>query len=310
MGIYDREYYRREGPSFLASFTERGRTAKWLILINVIVFVIQLLTNPPGGSGEGTGWFTQWLWLDPGEVLNGQVWRLLTYAFLHDGIWHIFFNMLFLWWFGTEVEDLYGPREFLAFYLVSAFIGGLAFMPWALRDAGPSGGAVCLGASGAVTAVMVLYALHFPTRIIYFWGLIPIPIWLFVLFEVGQDAFVFASGAHTATAVTVHLGGAAFGFFYYRGHWRLMSLWPNLSAWRRQRRQPRLRVYRDEEPVTPVSVAAPPPPQHQAADVDEHLEAKLDAVLEKVARHGQDSLTDSERQILVRASEVYKRRRT
>jgi hypothetical protein len=195
---------------------------------------------------------------------------------------------------------------------MSAFVGGLAFMPWALRDGDPSGdmpAAVCLGASGAVTAVMVLYALHFPTRIIYFWGLIPIPIWLFVLFEVGQDAFVFASNLHTGTAVTVHLGGAAFGFFYYRGHWRLMSLWPNFAAWRRQRRQPRLRVYRDEEPVTPVSVAAPPA-QQQAADVDEHLEAKLDAVLEKVARYGQDSLTDSERQVLVRASEVYKRRRT
>src|SRR6516164_4303448 len=99
MGIYDREYYRREGPSFLASFTERGRTAKWLILINVIVFVAQLLTKPVDGSGAG--WLTDWLLLDPSAVLHGQVWRLVTYAFLHDpvSIWHIVFNMLFLWWF-------------------------------------------------------------------------------------------------------------------------------------------------------------------------------------------------------------------
>ena len=66
MGIYDREYYRREGPSFLASFTERGRMAKWLILINVIVFVAQLLTKPAGMQEQS--WLTNWLLLDPSEV--------------------------------------------------------------------------------------------------------------------------------------------------------------------------------------------------------------------------------------------------
>jgi membrane associated rhomboid family serine protease len=122
MGIYDREYYRRDGPGFLGAFTERGQVCKYLIGINVVLFILQFLT-------ANSGLVTDALILDPAKVLDGQVWRLLTYAFLHSPgeLLHILFNMLFLWWFGTDVEDLYGPREFLAVYLVSAVAGGLVF---------------------------------------------------------------------------------------------------------------------------------------------------------------------------------------
>jgi membrane associated rhomboid family serine protease len=318
MGIYDREYYRREGPSFLGSLANTGQVCKWLIGLNVAVFVLQLVSRPALG---GHDWVTEWFALNPDSVLHeGQVWRLLTYAFLHAaGVWHILFNMLFLWWFGTDVEDLYGSREFLAFYLVSAFIGGLAFvMAWvaglippvlagnafdqeSLRVAAP----ICLGASGAVTAVMLLFACHFPHRRIYIWFLFPVPIWLFVGFQVLQDTVLFVSQSNTPTAVSVHLGGAVFAFVYYKSQVRLLRFWPDLRSWQWPRARPQLRVYREEEAPTPEPVAAPP-----AADVDEQLEAKLDAVLAKVARSGQSSLTESERQILLRASEIYKRRRT
>ena len=320
MGIYDREYYRREGPSFLGSFTEGGRVCKWLIGINIAVFVLQLMTyqrprveydDDLGGPvvvAPGSNPVTDGLDLKTDEVVrHGQIWRLLTYAFLHDpnsqGIpWHIVLNMLFLWWFGRDVEDLYGPREFLSIYLVSALVGGLAFVvthlgPELMQQA-------CLGASGAVVAVMVLCALHYPSRLIYLFFFLPIPIWLFVIFEVAQDAFGFLTGTAGRTAVTVHLGGAAFAFVYYKMHWRLVGLLPSLRQWQRQRSRPRLRVYHEEH-AAPPPVSAP-----AAADVDEQLEAKVDAVLEKVARYGQSTLTESERQILMRASEVYRKKRT
>jgi membrane associated rhomboid family serine protease len=355
MGIYDREYYRREGPSFLGSFTGQGTACKWLIAINVIVFILQLVTP------QVTDWFDVRVGtsaaaaitdeevvhrfnldlrglnpqerkeiLDEGRdqirgergdqfagpgVLQGQVWRLLTYAFLHSpggGIpWHIIFNMLFLWWFGHEMEEMYGSREFTIFYLVSAFLGGLAYFlwSWARHNMVP-----CVGASGAVTAVMVLYAFHFPRRVIYIWYVLPVPIWLFVGFQVAQDAFIFSSGMRTTTAVVVHLAGAAFGFGYYKGNWRLAPLWQAVTRFRLPQRRPRVRVYDEEEPVArrprpapapaPTSVTATPP----SAPADEHLEAQVDAVLEKVARYGRDSLTESEKALLVRASEVYKRR--
>src|SRR5262245_54097215 len=109
MGIYDRDYYRKEGPSFLGSFATRGQVCKWLILINILFFVIQYLTGDQMGRRFGReGAFTEALLLDTNRVLSGEVWRLLTYAFLHAGVLHILFDMLFLWWFGSELEELYG----------------------------------------------------------------------------------------------------------------------------------------------------------------------------------------------------------
>src|SRR5437660_5030221 len=121
MGIYDREYYRREGPSFLESFHLRGQVCNWLIILNVAAYVIQLFTRVPVRA-DGiwlSGPFTDALRLDVDAVLHGQVWRLLTYAFLHDpGVygspggffWHIILNMWFLWLFGRDLEEMYGPR--------------------------------------------------------------------------------------------------------------------------------------------------------------------------------------------------------
>jgi membrane associated rhomboid family serine protease len=315
MGIYDREYYRREGPSILDSFTLRGQVCKWLIILNVLVFVLQLLTRKQIGEWPfvafAPGPLTEALILDTQAVMHGQVWRLLTYAFLHDTtVWqHIVFNMLFLWWFGGDLEELYGWKEFLTFYLVSAVIGGMAFEATALMSGRPM---YCLGASGAVTAVLVLFAFHYPTRLVYLFFVLPVPVWVLVVFQVGQDAFYFVGGIRTQTAVAVHLGGAAFAFLYFQGQRRLTNLWPSLRLWQQRRSRPRLRVYREEEEQeTPqpqaVAVAAPPA---REGDVDEQLEAKLDAVLEKVSRLGQASLTDNERQILMRASEIYKRKRT
>jgi len=314
MGIYDREYYRKDGPGFLNSLAQRGQVCNWLLAINIAVFVVQLLTRVKVAHGFGAfhwdpGPVTDALILDTGKVMHGEVWRLLTYAFLHEpSVWqHIVFNMLFLYWFGKDVEDLYGPREFLAFYLTSAVVGGLLFQIIAMIQ-GQDG--LCLGASGAVTAVMVLCALHFPNRVILLFFFLPVPIWLFVVFEVAQDAFVFLGGIKTGTAVAVHLGGAAFAFTYYKMQWRLVGFLPSLRTWKMRGPRPRLRVFHaaeDEDTPQPAHVASQPLSQR---DLDEQLEAKLDAVLEKVARSGQASLTDSEKQILLRASQIYKKRRT
>jgi membrane associated rhomboid family serine protease len=318
MGIYDRDYYRREGPSFLGSFLERGTVCTWLVGINVVAFIVQMLTRVQGvvvvnelGLQLPGGWepgpFTQALWLDVPRVLHGEVWRLLTYAFLHDtaNIWHILFNMLFLWWFGSDLEDLYGPREFLTFYLTAAVVAGLTYTAAAVLGIHPE--SVALGASGGVTAVLVLCACHFPRRVIYLFLFLPVPIWAFVVFSVVQDMFGVLGGSHNGVASSAHLGGAAFGFLYYKLHWRLSGLLPRLGIWKRRLAQPRLRVYREEEHQTPVSVAAP---AAASGGDDEQLEAKMDAILEKISRVGKENLTENELQVLRRASEKFKRRRT
>jgi membrane associated rhomboid family serine protease len=301
MGIYDREYYRKEGPSYLETLIPSGQVCKWLIGINILVFILQLMTKDRGAQLGSVG---EWFDLDTFKVAHGQVWRLLTYAFLHspDTWMHIFFNMLFLWWFGSEIEQLYGSKEFLAFYLVAALIGGMAFQIQGLVEGSPL---LCVGASGAVTAVLVLYAFHFPHATILLFFIVPVPIWLFVIFQVGQDAFQLLGGGRSGNvAVAVHLGGAGFAALYFKCHWRILSLGQGVQTWRRERAKPKLRVYHpEEEMAVPVTSGSP-------ADLDEHLDAKLDAVLEKLGRHGRESLTESEREILLRASEIYKKKRT
>jgi membrane associated rhomboid family serine protease len=305
MGIYDRDYYR-EGPSYLESLIPSGLVCKWLIGVNVLVFIAQLVSK--GGMPEA-GWVTSTLLLDTDAVMSGQVWRLVTYAFLHspDAWMHILFNMIFLWWFGSDLEALYGPREFLAFYLGAALFGGIAYEVWALAANERS---FCLGASGAVTALLVLCALHFPHRIIYIFLMIPVPLWLFAIFNVAQDTFMFVGQFKTGVAVVVHLAGALFAFTYWKFQFRLLDSFSGWMTKFKRRSRPRLRLFRPEETEAreqPVSVAAV---ASEGAPVDEHLEAKLDAVLEKLAKTGKESLTDTERQILMRASEIYKRRRT
>lgn len=317
MGIYDRDYVRREGSGFLGSFIDRGAICKWLIGITVGAFVVQVLTTQAPARG-GLSWFTEAFALTTDGVMHGQVWRLFSYAFLHEpsSPWPILWNMLFLWWFGRDVEDLYGPREFLAFYLGAVLLGGVAFVLTSLATGAPvavpyPNPITPAGASGAVAAVLVLCALHYPTRIIYLFFILPVPIWLIAVVQVALGAFQFLYGlnpgadgrGYFAAVAAVSLSAALFAFLYYKGQWRVSSWWPDLSSWKRRMRQPRLRVYREEEPPTPVSVAAP---SHE----DEQLEAKMDAILEKISRTGKESLTESERQVLLRASEVFKRRRS
>jgi membrane associated rhomboid family serine protease len=306
MGIYDREYYRREGPGFLRYLTERGMICKWLIGINVALFIVQTMT------GGDVGWFTRLLDLRAPEVFQGEVWRLLTAAFLHGSIWHILWNMVLLWWAGSEMEDLYGPWEFLTFYLIGAVIGNLAQLGYYVAAFHPlelAPGA--LGASGAIMAVLVLFAFHYPSRTILVFFILPMKVRVVVVLALAINTFGLL-GVRTeltdGVAVAAHLGGAAFGLLYYKLHWRLLNL-TRLGSWLQslRRPRPRLRVYREEEPAPRAAVGVATAPK---SDVDEHLEAKLDEVLEKVARYGQDSLTESERQILFRASEVYKKRRS
>ena len=192
MGIYDRDYYRNEGPSFLDSIWPTGLVCRWLIAINVAVFLLQILTAPRGDVGLNSrspldGWVTSWFILDTDAVLRGQVWRLLTFAFLHYSFTHIFFNMLFLWWFGSDLEQLYGRAEFLLIYLLSAFCGGVVYVFWSWTQGMHS---YCMGASGAVTMLLVLCALHFPQRTILVFMFLPLPIWVLAVLNVAQDTYV------------------------------------------------------------------------------------------------------------------------
>ena len=213
--------------------------------------------------------------------------------------------MLFLWWFGSDVEQLYGRKEFLAIYLTSAFLGGVTYEIWGLTRPGNS---YCLGASGAVTTMLVLCALHYPRRVILLFAILPMPIWLFAIFNVLRDMVGFLGFGRPDVAFCVHLAGAGFAVVYYKWQRNIVDFLRGLMWWKNSRSRVRLKLFNPEpDREEPVTVAANSVPQ---LVVDEYLEAKLDAVLEKIAKSGKESLTKQEQEILRQAAEMYKRRRS
>jgi membrane associated rhomboid family serine protease len=294
MGIYDRDYYREHGHNYLDTVLGEGPVCKFLILANALLFAVPILLPPQSQAA-----FYEALVLRADHAT--QVWRFVTCLFIHPhaSIWTLVFTLLFLWWLGSDLEQLYGSREFLAFYLVAGVLGSGAFALAAYLGGTPE--QPILGPSGAITAVLVLFAFHFPSyKMLLFW-VVPVPIWLMVVAQIFGSIAVDPM-VHPGR-VAMNLAGAAFGALYYRKQWRLTGLWPTRR--RESARAPKLRVYQPEEIREPVSVAA----HRDASGVDEHLEAKVDAVLEKMARTGKESLTETEREVLVKASEIYRKKR-
>ncbi len=328
MGIQSRDYYRERQPS--PGVLIGTPVVKYIIIVNIIVFVLQIISvtdvrvSPlemfKKQDPERFKNFTDddipreyfqvrrvslvqdWFQLDADKVVHhGQVWRLLTCAFCHDrdNLLHIVINMLCLYWFGVTLELKYGSREFLVFYLTAAVFSGLAYVGLNLVT-----GALnpAIGASGAVMAVMMVYAMHYPGQIIYLFFFIPLQIrWAMVIYVI-YDLYptlralagdrVFTGIAHAA-----HLGGAAFGFLYVHFQWRLTGLGEGMTM-PRWRRTPRLRIVRAEERR---SEPAPEPEMRP--------QSRLDEVLAKISRSGQSSLTEEERAILHSESDRLKNRR-
>jgi membrane associated rhomboid family serine protease len=305
MGIYSRDYLRDDRRGWSAPGVLGTPGCKWIIAANIAIFVLQLLTNHTTREIIGNDIYvmrgsavTQMLEMSPARVLHGEVWRLITYAFCHategpDFPWHIVFNMLFVGWWGTTLERMYGTREFVLLYLAAALAGGLAFLglAWLQQDPTPM-----IGASGAVMAIMALYALFFPRDEIYLFFLVRVQIRWVVLGYLIFDLLpvlesLGGSGRHDGVAHAAHLGGFAFGFLYHRFGWRIERLFSGFPA-----------VFNRRTWVRPRHVHVYRPPE----EPPQNLDVKVDSILEKIHSHGEASLTDQERDILRAASERYK----
>ncbi len=323
MGIYDRDYYRESARSH---FDGRVQAFVVLIVIYVVVYIVQIATREEVGRRQfQPGPVTEALVLNADKVLHGEVWRVLTYAFVHDPFnpAPLVFNIIFLIFFGRFVEDTFGWKEFLGFYLVSGLVAGIGFV--ALSGIAQAGG-MLVGPQGAITAVLLLVALQNPRRTVLLMFVIPCPIWFVVAFNVLLDVLGYFGGKVHPMVFAAHAFAAGFAFLYYRYHWAVSSWFPSWSSGpRRAKSRPNLQIYREEssEPATapsPVASsgtpsargtapAAAPATATAATAIDEQLEAKLDEVLEKVKKYGQESLTEEERAVLFRASEIYRKRR-
>jgi membrane associated rhomboid family serine protease len=177
-----------------------------LIVANVAVFLLQSVA--PGLVGPLALWplNTSQFAADVGFA----PWQLLTYAFLHGGLVHLAFNMFALYMFGGPLEQVFGPRRYLAYYavcVVTAAIAQLA-VSWISGEIYPT-----VGASGGVFGLLLAFAIYFPnTRIILLFPPIPMPARVFVVLYAAIELILGVTGTQEGVAHFAHLGGMVGGY--------------------------------------------------------------------------------------------------
>ena len=254
---------------------------KRLLIANAVAFFVTLIVGP--------SFVYDWFGFQPDRVFV-RPWGAFTYMFVHGGFFHVFVNMLALFFFGPPLEARWGGREFFRFYVFSG-LGGVAlsflFAPHA----------AVIGASAAVYGVMLAFAMNWPDSPIYVWGIFPVKAkWLVAFFFVVSlfGAFGEPGGpvAHFA-----HLGGLAAALLYLKMDWRAADKLDRLKKSTRKVRRLAI-VPRDREDEAEESRRTEGWSQ---ADERRLLDA-VDRVLDKISDQGMASLTSEERRILDEAA--------
>jgi membrane associated rhomboid family serine protease len=187
-----------------------------LLIANVVIFGIQQLTGyllirpfalwPAASSAYP-------------NASGFEIWQIVTYAFLHGSLAHLFFNMLALYMFGGDIERLLGSRRFVKYYFVCV-IGAAVAQLLVLRGMNEAPRPT-LGASGGVFGILLAFGMAFPHRkIMLLFPPIPMPAWLFVTVYGAIELVLGVTGTQAGVAHFAHLGGMAAGFAmiqYWRG---------------------------------------------------------------------------------------------
>ena len=300
---YDDDGYRRRGGGWSVSFR--------FVLLNVAIFLVNGLFFQNPNSPTPDNWLTNSMAMSGTTLLKPlEYWKLLTYGFAHSphNIWHIIRNMLCLMMFaqgmmlgigpngfgivrGENVEDRLGRTEFFWFYILTIIIGGIVYGVVNFGERVP-----CLGASGGVCGVIVLYAMLYPNKTLFLYGILPLPMWMIGVFIVGMDALGASGRGDGGIAYSVHLAGAAFAFCYY---------FTFLKSGRRMtdvfvppKRKPKLKIFDGDGP--------PKKPAKTTADLE--FDKRLDEILTRYGKVGEAGLTSEEREFLKKASQKYKNR--
>ncbi|MBR9988799.1 MAG: rhomboid family intramembrane serine protease [Gemmatimonadetes bacterium] len=261
---------------------------KNLIIANVAIFLVDYMMG---------GRLSYYMAFVPGRILS-EPWTVITYMFAHGGGWHIFLNMLVLFFFGPPLEQRWGSSEFLKYYFLCG-LGGAA-LSFVFAPMSP-----IIGASAAVYGVMLAFAMFWPDSPIYIWGILPVKAKYLVLFmAVVSVMSMFGSGRGDNIAHAAHLGGFAAGFLYLR----LGSPGGGMGGLRKMMNRRKLKVVsRDDDsarrPAAPTRTATS---RGRGNAEEEKLLDELDRVLEKISTQGMSSLSPQERKLLDEVSRRYR----
>ncbi len=276
----------RFGPSRM------GDGVKQLLIANAIVFVLTQIS--------GMGVWAAWFGLNPHDVIFGlRIWQPFSYMFLHGGIWHIGMNMLMLWMFGSELEILWGRKEFLKFYvLTGAGAGVFSLVPYFVGVLSGYRGHIpsIIGASGAVYAILLAYAFTYPDRKVLVYMIMPIKV-KYLMLIMGFMTFVSVGNGDGISHIT-HLGGLVVGWIYLKRNGRYRGLNIPWKQWLQKLNK--IKIVKNDDPVQRRAQRAQQTNGgwHRVKN-DAELRREMDALLDKINRVGYEQLTTAEQERLL-----------
>ncbi len=202
-------YSQRRSAGFSA-----GTVTIVLIALNILVFLFGYVDRQNR---------LVYLALIPAYVVQGGAWwQVVTYMFVHATWAHIFFNMLALFLFGTQLEHRMGARDFLIMYFVCGIGAGLVTL--LINNATGMGNTPVVGASGAIYGLLLAFAAFFPEDRIYIFGILPMRAPVAVGVFAGIEIVLQLANLQTGVAHIAHLSGIAFAYLYLLARYRINAL--------------------------------------------------------------------------------------
>ena len=276
--MYNNQYRPGFNQQYIRPQIYFSGAVKNLIIANVAVFLFMTLFRTERFFFYYFGLVPQFVWS------RGFIWQLFTYMFIHGGLGHIFMNMFVLWMFGTEIESALGKRGFYKFYFITGIGSGLITLLFSLNSTIP-----VVGASGAIYAVLVAFAMMYPNRLIYFYFLIPVKAKYFVLF-MGVITFFssFSQGAGGISHLT-HLGGIIIAYIYLKKglHYSGFKI-----------RIPQMNIKNPFKDIFKKSNKPPGSKTPNLSDSEKTMREELNRLLDKINLSGYESLSSEERKNL------------
>lgn len=292
MSLEDRDWMRGEPR---AGLSLAAVSPKWILIGGtVLAFIAQNAVENAGPRGEA--FVHDHLALSHRGLRAGEAWQAVTYALLHAGPGHLFWNMAALWLFGTVAEDRLSRGRIFLLYLLGTLGGAAGCLLWSLADL-RGGELPVVGASGAVMGVLAFAVVRAPRTPFLLFFVFPVPLVVLGGLFVGVDLLKAFSDDPGGVAVQAHFGGAAAGALF------AWAPWARRRAGSAARKAPgRSEAFRDPDPPR----LAPQPPAAKTGDDDE---VRMDALLDRIHASGITSLTEEEKAFLTRVSSRYRQRK-
>jgi membrane associated rhomboid family serine protease len=281
MGLYDRDYTQENfqsqyhsSPHMRLQFPRITPVVKWLLIINIAAFLAGFFI--PRIEYIQYEYFSVY----PKDIKTSmQLWRYITYQFLHGSLGHIFVNMFVLYFFGTMLEKMWGSKKFLTFYLICGMTGGI-FYP-VLAHIGWLDIGTLVGASGAILGMLAAAAILFPKMVVYIYGVLPMKMYVLAIIIMIMSLLpvLRPSATNNAGGEAAHLGGMFAGAVYILSEkWRhKVKMNVHKNMW--QKKQKKMTDHRS-------------------------LQLEVDRILKKVHDKGMHSLTYKEKKILKQATKA------